>query len=96
MASSYLTSAIHRLPDFYAKRITTRYKETATDLETQMNYQPLHETDRSTTTVRYRQGREESDAKFHWPRLGNPELLTLACSVPPSRMYSMRSKKMAS
>ena len=82
MASSYLTSAIHRLPDFYAKRITTRYKETATDLETQMNYQPLHETDRSTTTVRYRQGREESDAKFHWPRLGNPELLTFGVFGP--------------
>ena len=82
MASSYLTGAIHKLPDFYAKRNTTRYQETPIDLETRMNYQPLHETDSSTTTVRYRQGREDSDARFHWPRLGSPEVMTFGVFGP--------------
>lgn len=82
MASSYLTSAIHKLPDFFARRITTRYQETALFLETGVNYRPLHQTDRSTTTVRYQGGREESDAKSHRLRLGNPELITFGLFGP--------------
>jgi hypothetical protein len=46
-------------------------------LKAGVNYQPLHQTDSSTTTVRYRHGREESDAKSHGMRLGNPEMITL-------------------
>jgi hypothetical protein len=76
MASSYLTGTIYKLPDFFARRITTRYQETAMFLKAGVNYQPLHQTDSSTTTVRYRHGREESDAKSHSMRLGNPELVT--------------------
>jgi VWFA-related protein len=77
MASSYLTGTIDKLPDFFARRITTRYQETAMFLKAGVNYQPLHQTDSSTTTVRYRHGREESDAKSHGMRLGNPEMITL-------------------
>ena len=76
MASSYLTGTIDKLPDFFARRITTRYQETAMFLKAGVNYQPLHQTDSSTTTVRYRHGHEESDAKSHNMRLGNPELVT--------------------
>ena len=76
MASSYLTSAIHKLPDFLAKRITTRYQETSMYLEVNTKYQPLHQTDSSTTTVRYRHGHEDTDVEGHGLRLGNPELIT--------------------
>jgi VWFA-related protein len=82
MASSYLATAIHQLPDYFARRITTRYQETAMDVATRVKYQPLHQTDRSTTTVRYRHGREDSDARFHWLRLGNPELITTGVFGP--------------
>jgi hypothetical protein len=76
MASTYLASTIHKLPDFFARRITTRYQETAMSLQPGVNYQPLHQTDSSTTTVRYRHGREVSDAEFHKLRPGNPEMIT--------------------
>lgn len=82
MASSYLTSTIHKLPDFFARRITTRYQETAMFPPAGVNYQPLHQTDSSTTSVRYRQGHEDSDAKSHWLRLGNPQLITFGVFGP--------------
>jgi VWFA-related protein len=81
-ASSYLTSTIYKLPDFFARRITNRYQETAMNLEAGVNYQSLHQTDSSTTTVRYRHEREDSDAKSHWLRLGNPELITFGVFGP--------------
>ncbi len=76
MASSYLTGAIHKLPDFLARRMTTRYQETPMSLESGVKYEPLHQTDALTTTVRYRHGFEDTDAKVRWPRAGNPELIT--------------------
>jgi VWFA-related protein len=81
-ASSYLTSVINKLPDFFARRITTRYQETAAFGEAGINYQPLHQTDSTTTTVRYRHGREDSDAKAHSMRLGSPELITYGVFGP--------------
>lgn len=77
MASSYLTGTIHKLPDFFARRITTRDQEAPMFLKAGVNYQPLHQTDSSTTTVRYQHGREESDTKSRGLRLGNPEMITL-------------------
>jgi hypothetical protein len=47
-----------------------------------VQYRPLHRTDSSTTSVRYRNGREEADAKSHWLRLGNPELITVGVFGP--------------
>jgi hypothetical protein len=82
MMSAYLATAIHRLPDYFARRNTTRYQETAMYLEGGVHYQPLHRTDSSTTSVRYRNGREEADAKSHWLRLGNPELITVGVFGP--------------
>ena len=81
MASSYLTSTIHKLPDFFARRVTTRYQEAVYE-GTDINYQPLHEIDSATTTVRYRHGREDTDAKSHRLRLGNPELVTFGVFGP--------------
>ena len=51
MASLYLTGAIQKLPDYFARRITARYQETAMYLDVRVNFQPLHQTDSSTTTV---------------------------------------------
>ena len=82
MITSYLSSAIHKLPDFFARRITTRYQESAAFDEGGLKYQPLHQTDTSTTTVRYRQGREESDAKSRLLRPGSPELITYGVFGP--------------
>ena len=82
MASSYLTSTINKLPDFFARRITTRYQETAANIEADIGYKPLHKTDSSTTTVRYRHGREDSDAKSHGLRKGRPELVTYGVFGP--------------
>jgi VWFA-related protein len=76
MASLYLTGAIEKLPDYFARRITTRYQETAMYPDAGVNFQPLHQTDSSTSTVRYRHGTEVSDAKSHSLKLGNPELVT--------------------
>jgi hypothetical protein len=75
-------TAIHRLPDYFARRTTTRYQETALYLESETHYRPLHQTDSSTTTVRYRNGREDTDAKSHSLRLGSPELITLGIFGP--------------
>ncbi len=80
--SEYLASAIHKLPDYFARRITTRYQETAMYLDSGVNYQPLHQTDSSTTTVRYRNGREDTDAKSHSLRVGNPQLITYGVFGP--------------
>ena len=80
--SEYLASAIHKLPDYFARRITSRYQETAMYLESGVNYQPLHQTDISTTNVRYRNGREDTDAKSHSLRFGNPELITYGVFGP--------------
>ena len=81
-ASSYLTAAIPKLPDYFAKRITTRYQETAISIGGGVGYQPLHQTDSSSTTVRYRNGREDSDEKSHGLRRGSPEMITLGVFGP--------------
>ena len=93
IASSYLTSAIHKLPDFFARRITTRYQETAMFPETGVNYQPLHQTDSSTTTVRYRGGHEDSDARPHGLRPGSPELITVGVFGPALQVALNAIKK---
>jgi VWFA-related protein len=82
MMSMYLTTAIHKMPDYFARRITTRYQERHMDMGSGISYQPLHQTDSSTTTVRYRNGREDTDARSHWLRFGNPELITYGIFGP--------------
>lgn len=76
MTATYLTSAIHKLPDFLARRVITRYQETPMFLESGVKYQPLHQTAISTTTVHYLHGQEDADAEGHSLRLGNLDLIT--------------------
>jgi VWFA-related protein len=85
MMSAYLATAVHKLPDYFARRITTRYQETAMNLESGVHYKPIHRTDSSMTTVRYRNGREDTDTKAHWLRLGSPELITVGVFGPALR-----------
>jgi VWFA-related protein len=79
---AYLSTAIHKLPDYFARRATTRYQETALFNDTGARYQPLHKTDSATTNVRYRNGREDTDAKSRGLKLGNPELITIGVFGP--------------
>lgn len=76
MTASYLTSAIHKLPDFLARRVITRYQETPMFPASGVHYQPLHQTAISTTTVHYLHGQEDADAEGHSLRLGNSDLIT--------------------
>ena len=79
---AYLSTAIHKLPDYFARRVTTRYQETALFNDLGAHYQPLHKTDSATTTVRYRNGVEDTDTKSHGLKLGNPELITIGVFGP--------------
>ena len=45
-------------------------------LDARVKYQPLHQTDRSTSTVHYRHGHEDTDVEGHGLKMGNPELIT--------------------
>ena len=65
LTTAYLNTAIGKLPDLFARRTTVRYQETPMYLEaeTSVNYQPLHLTDTSTTTVRYHNGAEIAETK---------------------------------
>lgn len=85
LASVYLSTTIHKMPDLFARRTTVRYQETPLYLEagTNVNYQPLHVTDSATTTVRYRDGVEVADAKSKRMKAGDsPQLITYGVFGP--------------
>jgi VWFA-related protein len=65
LTSAYLSTTIRKLPDLFARRTTVRYQETPMYVEggTSVKYQPLHVTDSSSTTVRYRNGYEVAETK---------------------------------
>jgi VWFA-related protein len=60
MAAEYLTTAIHKLPNYLAKRTTVRYQETPQLKWGSLSaeYRPLHLTDTLNATVFYRDGSE--------------------------------------
>lgn len=76
MASEYLKTTIHKLPDLFAKRVTVRFQESPQYLTTDAKYQPLHPTDSWTTNIRYRNGAEVTDEKARALKSGDPELIT--------------------
>ena len=84
LASAYLSTAIRKLPDLFARRTTVRFQETPMYLEagTSVNYQPLHVTDSSTTTVRYRNGYEIAEKKPPKRKPNDPELITYGVFGP--------------
>jgi VWFA-related protein len=84
LASAYLRNTIRKLPDLFASRTMVRYQETPMYLEggTSINYQPFHVTDNSTTTVRYRNGFEITEAKPPRRKPNNPELITYGVFGP--------------
>ncbi|HTZ58590.1 MAG TPA: VWA domain-containing protein [Acidobacteriaceae bacterium] len=82
LTSAYLHTTIRKLPDLYARRTTVRYEEKPMYLveETSAGYQPLHDTDSYTTTVRYRNGLEVEETKSH--KLRGNELVTYGSFGP--------------
>jgi VWFA-related protein len=84
LTSVYLRTTIRKLPDLFARRTTVRYQETPMYLEagTSVNYQPLHVTDSSTTTVRYRNGYEVAESKPPKRKANDPELTTYGIFGP--------------
>lgn len=82
LTSTYLKTTIHKLPDLFAKRTTTRYQETPMYLDTNSNYQPLHETDSWATTIRYRNGHEVAETKPPKRKPNAPELITYGVFGP--------------
>jgi VWFA-related protein len=84
MASSYLRNTIRKLPDLFARRTMVRYQETPMYLEgeTSVDYQPLHVTDTSATTVRYRYGFEITETKPPKRKPNAPELITYGVFGP--------------
>jgi VWFA-related protein len=84
LASAYLNGTIHKLPDFFARRTTVRYQETPMYFEggTSVSYRPLHVTDSSTTTVRYRNGYEIAETKPPKIKVGDPQLITYGVFGP--------------
>ena len=84
LTSEYLTTTMRKLPDFFAQRVMVRYQETPMYLEgeTSINYQPLHVTDTSTTTVRYHNGFEITDTKPPRHKPNDPELVTYGVFGP--------------
>jgi len=84
LASAYLQTTIHKLPDLSASRTTVRYQETPIYLEagTSVSYQPLHVTDKSTTIVRYRNGDEIAEASPPKRKPNDPELITYGVFGP--------------
>lgn len=65
LTAEYLGSTMHRLPDFYAKRISVRYEENPEYKEgsTRVEPKPTHEVEHSKATVLYRNGSEVLEAK---------------------------------
>jgi len=84
LVSAYLNATIRKLPDLFARQTTVRYQETPMYLEagTSVNYQPLHVTDTSTTTVRYRNGYEIAETKPPKRKPNHPELITYGVFGP--------------
>ena len=84
LTSEYLSTTMHKLPDFFAQRTMVRYQETPTYLEgeTNISYQPLHVTDTSATTVRYRNGFEIAETKPPRHKPNDPELITYGVFGP--------------
>jgi len=83
LTSGYLETTIHKLPDLFAKRTTVRYQESPMYLDsTSANYQPLHETDSWTTTIRYRNGHEVAETKPPKRKPNAPELITYGVFGP--------------
>ncbi len=84
LTSAYLNSTIHKLPDLFAKQTTVRFQETPMYLEagTSIGYQPLHVTDRTTTTVHYRNGFEVLETKPPKHKPNAPELITYGVFGP--------------
>jgi VWFA-related protein len=84
LTSAYLSATIRKLPDLFAKQTTVRYQETPMYLEagTSVNHQPLHVTDSWTTTVRYRNGFEITEAKPPKRKPNHPELITYGVFGP--------------
>jgi hypothetical protein len=82
--SEYLGNTIHKLPDLFAKQTTVRYQETPIYLEggSSETYRPLHATDSWTTTVRYRNGFEMTEAKPPRHKLNEAELITYGIFGP--------------
>jgi VWFA-related protein len=84
LTSAYLSTTIRKLPDLFARRTTVRYQETPMYVEsgTIVNYQPLHVTDSSTTTVRYRDGHEIAEKNPPKRKPNKPELITYGIFGP--------------
>jgi VWFA-related protein len=84
LTADYLNITIHKLPDLFARQATVRYQETPLYLEADVNikYEPLHVTDSWTTTVRYRNGFEQVDAKPPKRKRNHPELFTYGVFGP--------------
>lgn len=84
LISAYLNTTIRKLPDLFANRKMVRYQETPMFLEggEDVNYQPLHVTDSSTTTVRYRNGFEITETRPPRRKHNDPELITYGVFGP--------------
>jgi hypothetical protein len=84
LTSAYLSTTIRKLPDLFARRTTVRYQETPMYVEggTSVKYQPLHVTDSSSTTVRYRNGYEVAETKPPKRKPNDPELITYGVFGP--------------
>ncbi len=85
LAAEYLNNTIPRLPDFYARRTLSRYRQFPPHYEGNGRTdpgKPLHLVDTSTATVLYRNGLELLDTKT--PRRGkdDPQLVTYGTFGP--------------
>jgi VWFA-related protein len=84
LTSGYLSTAIRKLPDLFARRTTVRYQDTPMYMEagTSIGYRPLHVTDNWTTTVRYRDGFEIAETNPPRRKPNTPELITYGIFGP--------------
>jgi hypothetical protein len=84
LTAAYLSTTIHKLPDFFARQRTIRYQETPMYLEggTSIDYQPLHVSDSWTTTVRYHNGFEVVETKPPKRKPKEPQLITYGVFGP--------------
>jgi VWFA-related protein len=86
MATEYLTTTIHKLPNYLARQTTVRYQETpqlkwgSIDKE----YLPLHIKDTLSATVSYRNGFEasEPDKGHRRAKANDPQLVTYGSFGP--------------
>ena len=87
MAAEYLTTTIHKLPDYVAKQTTVRYQETPQLKWGLKNteYGPLHATDTVSATVFYRDGAEVAEQEKRTRRreqAGGSQLVTYGAFGP--------------